>query len=69
MTLVTNKARREDTLQALPQCLCSKTLLRGLCKEGTNLPSPLQQSPGYQMSLSRAEGLNDTALLAPVLIP
>ena len=68
MTLVTNKARREDTLQALPQCLCSKTLLRGSCKNGSCLPYPLQQGPGDQMDGAKAEGLNDTPLLAPVLM-
>ena len=67
-TLVTFKTSKEATKQCCPQCLCSKALPWGSCKEGTSLPSPLQQSPGYPMDGAEALGLNDTPLLAPVLM-
>ena len=34
-------------------CLCSKALPRGSCTERTNLPSPVQQSPGNLMNALR----------------
>ena len=54
------KASKEATMHCCTQCLCSKALPWGSCKEGTNLPSPLQQSPGYPMDGAEALGLNDT---------
>ena len=37
-TLVKFKTSKEAPMHSCSQCLCSKTLLRGSCKEGTNLP-------------------------------
>ena len=60
--------RRFESTRLTTLCSCSKTLPQGSCKDGTNLPLPLQKSPGDQMDVTGGEGLNDTPLLAPVLM-
>jgi hypothetical protein len=63
------KSVKQDTsnIDGDPLCLSSKVLPQGSCRDGGSCPCSLQQSPGDQMDVSGADGLNDNPLLAPVL--